>query len=507
MKTMNSKLVRIVRGLLILMVATLLMACGKQVEAQSIEKSDLSILYVGPDPSKPLSDRDRQFSVDPDRSEKLQQKRAADFKSLLNQYFSNVEVVYSDNYKEELSAKYDVTIFDTLPPKLSGGRAVDPETGEETYERRQYLSEGYNHATVMIAEPSAFIGEGRQLKIDHLCLCLDAHAHSMKLDHPIFHTPYKVDITYEERKTPGNYVARYGGRDLGETIPMWRMQTEGYHDGKGFPVGLVSTGYGFDNDIDAEWISSGRCDKGVEATAIGRHANFFHWGFVAAPEYMTESAKLAFINAIHYIAPYKGAKQVTRKIKGIQLKPYLREQQWTVSDQGSAQWLAYLEKGRQKSLQERKQIEAKKQAGEALTDLEKMKLEFPEQKQETRAWTIRHEPEALKEKFGEDWSAYENYYAENLDYFYPVAGEWYKVTVDEDAKSLGIPNNDIKLLDTAVAMLAEGDRKDMAMGILTRYTKESFQTAKKWKNWLQENRDQLYFSEGDGYKFIVIPKQ
>ena len=270
--------------------------------------------------------------------------------------------------------------------------------------------------------------------------------------------------------------------------------------------GWWSTGYGFANGIDAEWISSGRCDKGVEATAIGRHANFFHWGFAAAPEYMTDSAKLAFINSVHYIALFKGAQQITRKIKGIQLKPYHREQQWTLSDQGSAAWLAYIEKGRQASIKQRKELEAKKEAGEELSELEKMLMGFPERPKETRAWTIRHEPEAVKAKFGENWAAYENYYAENLDYFYPLAGEWYKSAVDEDAKSLGIPNNDIRLLEKSVAMLNAGEKTEMAMGLLTRYTKEKFQTAKEWSNWLNVNKAKLYFSEGDGFKFIVLPK-
>ena len=231
------------KGFLIAMIAVLIAACESQPDASSeantAQKSDLSILYVGTNPEKPLTDRDRQRTANPDRAVKLRQTRAPDFEAFLQRYFNKVDVVYAENFQETMSANYDVTIIDTYLPAKSGGRSIDPETGETVYTPEKYLSESYSDATIMIAEPSAFIGQGRQLKIDHLCLCLDAHAHGMKLDHPIFNSPYKVDITYEEQETPGNYKARYGGRNLGDTMPMWRMQTEGYHDGKGFPIGLV----------------------------------------------------------------------------------------------------------------------------------------------------------------------------------------------------------------------------------------------------------------------------
>ncbi|MGJ8734038.1 MAG: hypothetical protein ACSHW4_12860 [Cellulophaga sp.] len=467
-------------------------------------KSSLKILYVGTNPNQGLLEREKIFSPDPERAEQMKKRRSADFKVFLENYFKNVTVVYVEDYKEQMSANFDVTIIDAYLPKLTeGGMVFNKDAGMEVYTQPTYLSNSYSAATIMIGEPSAFIGQGRALKIDHLCLCLDAHAHSMKLDHPIFNKPNKINISYEDVTLTGNYRVRYGGRNLGKKMPMFRIQTEGYRDGKGFPVGLVSTGYNFDNSIDAEWISSGTCDKGIEATAIGRHANFFHWGFAAAPEFMTENAKLAFINSIHYIAPFKGAKQVTKKIKGVQLKKYLREKQWTLSDKGSSAWLHYINKDTVKAKEDKLRLQNKKDAGETLSELEKIQLKMPIRK-ETRLWTIRHEPKELKDKYGEDWGAYENYYKENLDYFYPEKYGWYKMILDEDAKSLGIANNDIKLLEKAVSMLKIGRDKEMAYRLLLRYTKQTFKTDKEWVNWFKKNHKNLYFSEGDGYKFIII---
>ncbi|MCF7568283.1 hypothetical protein L3X37_07890 [Sabulilitoribacter arenilitoris] len=469
------------------------------------KKSDLKILYVGANPDKPLSEREKRYALNPERKLELQKRRATDFNNFLKQYFQFVTVIYGDEYTETMSADFDVTIIDTYLKHYGGGYERD-STGQVTgYKPRKYLTENFDYATIMIGEPSAFIGEGRQLKIDHLCLCLDAHAHSMKTEHVIFNKPFKVDISYEERETPGSFKARYSGRNLGKKMKMWRIQTEGYLDGKGFPIGLVSTGYGFENGIDAEWISGGVNSKGVIATALGRHANFFHWGFAAAPEYMTSSAKLAFINAIHYIAQFKGEQQITRKIKMMPLRQYEREQQWTVSDRGSEAWLHYVNKDTLRQRLNKEKAQKKQKAGEKLNELEKIHLQMPIRK-ETREWTIRHEPDKRKEAFGKDWVKYENFYKENMGYLYPVTYKhYYKTDVDKDAKALGIPNNDIKLLDTAVNMLLKGDRVDMAKRLLIRYTGESFESVNDWEKWLKKNRSRLYFSEGDGYKYIVLP--
>ncbi len=511
MHSINGPFAPIGRMLLILAMTTLAAGCGRQPEqaaTEQIEKSDLRILYVGTDPQLPITERFLMISSgNPTRAGELLRSRAGEFEAFLKQYFDTVQVVYADAYKEAMSTDYDVTIIDGYLPKSPDDGT--PEVSDDGVRKQpQYLSREYSHATVMIGEPSAFIGQGRELKINHLCLCLDAHAHGMKLDHPIFHTPYEVQITYEDRTVPGNYKARYSGRDLGDTMPMWRTQTEGYHDGNGFPIGLVSTGYGFDNGIDAEWISSGHCDKGVNSMAIGRHANFFHWGFAAAPPYMTDSAKRAFINSIHYIAPFKGAAQITRKIKYMPLREYQREQQWTMTDRGWAAWQAYFEEGNRKSIEQKKKLQARKDAGETLNEIEQVILNMPA-RSEIRAWTIRHEPQMLKDKFGEDWAAYERYYAENMDYFYPVPSGrgLFQVAVDEDARALGIRNSRVELLEAAVGMLQEGKRAPMANRILARYTNESFQTAGEWAAWLQAHRDRLYFSEGDGYKFMVLPQQ
>lgn len=493
-------------GALLLCLAVLVLAGGAQA-AQAITKSPLSILYVGVNPSKPLVEDEPILNSNPERAEELQRARTGDWAQFLKQYFQSVKVVYGEEYKEAMSSEYDVTIFDALPPLLRNVNVVNPKTGERVDTRSEYLSKNYRAATIMIGAVAAEIGEGRQLKIDWLCQCLGGRALGMKRDHPIFNRPYKVEIRYEQVKTPDVYKTFYAGRNLGPTMPMWRVQTESYRDGRGFPVGLVSTGYGFDNGIDAEWISGGHSDKGVDATAIGRHANFLLWGFAASPSYMTKSARLVFVNAVDYIARFRGARQITHKLKNVVPRADLREQQWTFSAEGAARYVALLDKFRKQDAERRRRALAKERAGKPLDEDDKMLVSSPQEPPVSREQIISQQPDALQKRFGHDFAAYENYYAENMDYFFSPAGRDDAVDVDLDAKALGIANNNVRLLDTAVEMLQKGDRVKMAKRILLRYTQESFDDAGAWAAWLERNRDRLYFSEGYGYKWIVIPEK
>ena len=57
--------------------------------------------------------------------------------------------------------------------------------------------------------------------------------------------------------------------------------------------------------------------------------------------------------------------------------------------------------------------------------------------------------------FGTDEKAYKDYYMNNAGYFMPRPGR-VSFLLDEDARSLGISNHDIRLLDEAIRLLEEG---------------------------------------------------
>ncbi len=331
-------------------------------------------------------------------------------------------------------------------------------------------------------------------------MCLDAHAHGMRVDHEIFHTPHQVALTIEEQPTP----QAYGRFDLGDTMPMWRVQTEGYTDGDDQLIGVVSSDAGFLDSPDVEWISGGVNTKRPDAVALGRHGNLFHWGFAASPTYMTEEAKLVFVNAIHYIAKFDGRRPIARRVPGIMSRAGVREALDRISEAGHAVELAQHEYFLQRIRERNAEIRARIAAGESVADVERRALDSPLPKAPERFAPVkRFVPEEDWEALAGDETAIRARIEADLPY---LRGEgWYQLVVDEELRAFGVANHDPALLDRAVGALRAGDgeRAQLARTLLQRYTDERFATAAEWAAWLDENRDRLFFTEIGGFKWLV----
>jgi hypothetical protein len=267
--------------------------------------------------------------------------------------------------------------------------------------------------------------------------------------HEVFQKPLKVDLQFEDHAVPSNYRGYPGGDKLGQSIKVWKVQTKTFPE---IDPGMVSDPYGFGDSPDAEVISSGLNSKGPDSVALGRHGNFFLWGFSASPSDMTPEARKCFVNAVCYIKKFDGQKPFVRKTGS--------SRQWALVYAGYVKELG---------------------------DQDFVKSLFPED---------------VRRRFGKDPEKYVAFYNENLEYLVPSSNGF---AVDEDVKKLGVSNRKIELLDKCVALLDRGDQADMAMRILKRYTNERFAGAKEWRSWLEANRDRLFFTDTGGFKFLVAP--
>jgi len=274
-------------------------------------------------------------------------------------------------------------------------------------------------------------------------------AHGVVPTHEIFHKPSPVAITFEEMPTPENYRHWPGGDKLGPIMKVWKVQTRKFPE---IDPGLVSDPYGFGDSPDAEVISSGQNSKGPDAVALGRHGNFFLWGFSAQPSDMTPAMRQCFVNAVHYIKKFDGQKPLVRKSSS--------GREWAFVYAG------YL-----------KQISDEKFLNQLF-------------------------PDDLRQRFGKDADKYTAYYQENLEYLHCPGG---RPVVDEDVKQLGLSNRKIELLERCVSMLEKGERPELALRVLKRYTNETFGEAGPWRTWLDKNRERLFFTDVGGYKFLVKP--
>jgi hypothetical protein len=273
--------------------------------------------------------------------------------------------------------------------------------------------------------------------------------------HEVFQKPLKVDLRFEDHAVPDNYRHYPGGEKLGKRIKVWKVQTKKFPE---IDPGLVSDPYGFSDSPDAEVISSGINSKAPDSVALGRHGNFFLWGFSASPPDMTPEARKCFVNAVCYIKKFDGQKPFVRKT------------------QSGREW-ALVYAGYVKQLSDR-----------AFVD---------------NLFPLNLFPEELRRRFGKDPEKYRAYYEENLEYLTPSRNGY---AVDEDVKALGLANRNVALLEKCVALLERGEQTERAARILKRYTNEKLTDPKDWRSWLRQNRSRLFFTDTGGFKFLVAPE-
>ncbi|MFR4044542.1 MAG: hypothetical protein ACLTZU_05790 [Odoribacter splanchnicus] len=138
-------------------------------------------------------------------------KRMASFDKMLKRYFRQVTVIRAQAYRPELSDNYDVTVMDGRPAPILPGIMERDSSGRLTrYEKTGYL-------------PPDF-------------------------DRPMVKKPMRTLPYIDDTIAP-------------DSLPMWRVQKEGYMSKRGIRVGMVSRPGGFEDSPEAEIISGGVSGK------------------------------------------------------------------------------------------------------------------------------------------------------------------------------------------------------------------------------------------------------
>ncbi|WP_341838863.1 hypothetical protein [Chitinophaga caseinilytica] len=465
----------------------------------------LKVLFVGYDPARPLPEMTRSAPGGMSKEGFIAEYpvRMPAFKALLSQYFSEVATMDCRDWKPADSNPYDVTIFDFRPNPL-------PQQDSARLKRRlrpAFLPDDFSRPVVFIANTAPEMGEAIGLKLDWLCLCLDADAHHLNVKHPIFNGPVaKVKPTLQLKETPEGIFHYTTGKNVPKQIPMWKVQNEGYLTSKDARVGLVARGNRFDEGPDAEMISSGVCTKDVQAVALGRHGNFFLWGFGSSPAKMTDEAKKVFVNTVAYMQQFAGKTPIARKYNDrMATTDNVREIAAAATREAYESSKVEIQQFNEQNRKEKARLDAKKAAGQAFTSQEETMYPYYGHDEEIPSWEdyLKSLTGKYHGKFGSDASAFQAYISKNFDYLYCDPTAFFTWTVDEDVAQIGVSNHSIKLLDTCIDMLRRKDREDLALKVLKRYTAENFTTAKEWGAWLSAHRKKLFFSETNGYRFVI----
>jgi hypothetical protein len=278
----------------------------------------------------------------------------------------------------------------------------------------------------------------------------------MRLDHAIFKGPLDPKLEIGEIDVPDGYRSYEAGRALGKKMKSWKVQ-----DGK-FPdeidVGLVSAPWGFDDSPDAERISSGVNSKGPDSIAIGRHGNWFLWGFAGDPGQMTESARRVFVNAVCWMKKFDGLPPIAvRAAKPRDLLAFYLEYLQKSPKMAEADWF-------------KKMLDPEVHKATGLVP------------DKLAAWRRDH-VEWIREEKG-------------------IFG------ADADVKSLGVSNRKLEFFDAVLARLASDEKDETAWRVLRRYVPEPpFVKAADVRAWVDGNRARLFFTDVGGYRWMVDPKK
>lgn len=423
------------------------------IPVRAQEKYDLKVLIVAHNPEKVYTGAYSGPAPNA-RQQQLALTRGAEFKTLLDKFFTKVDLIGSDVYTAARSEGYDVTIMDDLPPAIdtidyglyAKGKSFD--RGGRPLGLPRYIPEDFSGALIVLGEITDDLTYTMPTKFMTQCHCIiQGYACFYKKEHAIFNTPIKVELKEEKVKTPGNFTKYYSGVGIPPELDVLWMQTESNGDRKGYWVGQILVGMGFDDSPDCEFISSSNSLKDITGMALGRSGNIFHWGFSASPDFMTEQAKQIFVNTVCYMARFNGRRGITR---------FRSEARAWVNE------FCYRKTG---MLLDHASTEYKK-----CGDPEKDELY--------------------------------QFYKDNYPYF---RLEGLTPEIDEDAKSLGIANYDVRLLDEAIKLLGSKDsaRANKGYRLTRRYTEYDFPTVAGWRKWFKKYGKYLFFTEMGGYKFQV----
>jgi len=217
-------------------------------------------------------------------------------------------------------------------------------------------------------------------------------------------------------------------------------------------MGAALTLDGTVNSIDAELIATGPSAKGPNRGAIVRHGRYVLWAFEGPISNMTNEGRKLFVNTVCYAAAQSDAPVLERHMNDTRDKLY-----------GSLEYV--------------------QRVPGYLNTIKR--LDLPKDMGNAKSWDVR------------------NWLDRNRPYLRIDGRRGYMV--DEFAKELEIPNHRIAFLDKCIQCLERGDRVEQALAALKRYTGHSDWgvSAPAWRQWLSENAEYLYFSDSDGFRFLI----
>lgn len=347
-------------------------------------------------------------------------------------------------------------------------------------------------------------------------MCLDHFAHGLRENHAVFQGPLPIELTYEERPTPEHYATWPGGDELGANMPMVRIQTRGFSDGRDedgtrMEPGIVSTPEGFGDSPDTEIISGGLNMKGPRSVAIGRQGNLVLWGFYASPQHLTETGQHLFVNTVAWASAFDGHRPLVAKVArsrdGVEgMLSFSRSLRASWED-----WVAWVDEYNAENERLADEARTRELEPHEASRLERGPRERPTFEAYSEERLVRYHGEELYAQYGDDIDAYASWYDAHLEYLNWSADD-YRFVLDENALALGLSNREVDSLWSAIDLVLDAEQgvegasdPAAARAFLVAYTDQTHATGAEWEAWLEGVEARLFFSDVGGYRFFVEP--
>ncbi len=502
----------------IILSSSIMLAQGKQ---------PYSVLYVGG--SSNYDTFAGSAGIDSITLAKDVKQRSASFEKFLKRRFKTVKAIEGKDYRQSMSDHYDVTILDGEPGQTFRERIYDqyPDGGTD-YSLPIHFTPDFNRPIVCIAESADRYLRNLGAKADWFCMCLFYDAHHWDAEHEIFKGPWKVqpktfkEATYTEAFEYGPIY----GYEVPDSILEFNIDGPKFQARKGHRIGVVARPWGFMDSPETEIISSGVCGKSIDAIAIGRHANVFHWGFSAMPDEMSQEGQALFANAVVYMAQRGPERIIARKLsETIPVRSNAIAKRYLVSREAYKALCKTVDGFVQAAAANKTAAQEKQARGETLSDIEMYYLNCDTaqiRRSNSIEWTtyIKEQGGSAFHICGYNEQMYQSFYTDNLPYFYAPDPFGYELDVDEDARDLGIANNDIRIIEKAITLMeqneamqgqtdpygrptSESEHYALGRRIAERYTLCRFEKAKEWREWYDQYKEKMFFSEAGGWVWLI----
>jgi hypothetical protein len=267
----------------------------------------------------------------------------------------------------------------------------------------------------------------------------------------VFRAPIAVDRSTQPRPRP----EAWGKGPPIEVVSLYK--------GGGQPAaGWCSYAEQLAEAPDVEILCGGINSKAESAAAVWRQGHLLHFGFDLSPDEMSEAGRALLVNSISYIAGFESDRALLRM-------PSPFAGKGTRARGSLGKWLAN----------------------------EKYDLDW---------FTSALDPAALTGVDSKDRAALQAWFAANRHFLRPNGHG--KLAIDADLVRLGCGYDEASFFATAIAALADAEKRGAAAAALARFAPDgpgAGADQATWQEWFAANEPYLLFSEWGGCRWYVDP--